>query len=288
MTFTSELISRLTHVGLALAALAVWEIGVLLWPARRSAKALAATVVPGLGHCYTGRPGAGLGYFAIAATSANAVIIGYALWLGPGASAAFWTGLVVLGVTYIVAFTRIVKLTVARDPEERALYRENRFREGVTLFMKGRFAKARRIFHELVSWDRRDYDAWFYRGLMSRYEAGHLRERARKYDGAGNNMHGARCRRLAIIAWRKALAYYRRCIQMDVHGKWLDEIASELIQVNVVSQPSGRLKAVSASEPDFTKIRPESTAVPGTSAANIEARKERLLDDIRNLQSRRR
>ncbi|TET38619.1 MAG: hypothetical protein E3J72_02590 [Planctomycetota bacterium] len=291
MTFTAEIISRLSFVGTVLLALVVWELGVLFWPARRGVKAIAATVVPGLGHCYAGRPGAGFLYFAVAFTAANSLVLGYTLLFGPAAPFFFWAGFIVLAVTFTLALSGVLLATVGRDPEERALYRENRFRVGLIQFMKGEFASARGTFHELVSWNHRDQDALYYEGVSARHEAQALREKARRHDRAGEKMQAARCRRLATGAWRYALSCYRRCLLVDPHGKWADEITGEIEQVRIVSKPSARLKAVSASEPDFTKNPPGGAspeAAPLIQVTDIATRRERLLDDIRNLQSGRR
>jgi len=269
----------------------VWELGVLFWPARRSVKALAATVIPGLGHCYAGHPGAGFLYFAVAVTAANSLVLGYTLVFGPAAPFLFWAGLIVLAITFVAAFSSVIKATVGRDPEQSALYRENRFREGLIQFMKGQFRAARTTFHELVSWNHRDQDALYYEGVAARHEAHALREKARKHDRAGEKMQAARSRRLSTSAWQYALRCYRRCLLVDPHGKWTDEITGEIEQVQVVSQPSARLKTVSEAEPDISLNPPggaSAESAPLIQVTDISTRRERLLDEIRNLQSRRR
>ena len=287
--FAADLESRLIFVAVAAAAAAIWELCVLIVPARRSLKALAAGVVPGLGHCYAGRPLIGLLYFAAATTSLNAAVLGYALWFGPGASVLFWSGLLVYVITFFTALSGVMRTTVLRNPQERALHRENRFKDALVKFLHRDFAGARAAFRELVSWDYRDFDAWFYQGLSSRYESAALRESAKANERAGRPLLAVRCRYQAARAFKRALSCYRRCILADEHGKWSDEIAGELESIRDSQSPADAEAAPQAAErANAAKAAP--VAGPYQDS-EINVRKERLLDEIRAvriLQGRRR
>lgn len=165
-------------------------------------KAILASLVPGLGHLVLRRHLQGVVFFAIFAASLNGVLVG-TLWQDDVvAPRIFFTSATAAAVVWLFSVASVVRLALLVDREALARAREVKLREALTHYLRGENEQA-----------------------VIALEAG----RDLDLDGVDADIlfHLGALRRRLGEHWR-ARRLFRRCLAVDVEGKWRWEVEQEL------------------------------------------------------------